>query len=177
MNPRVVIHAGMHKTATKSLQMLLHAQRALLRAPGVCYPGTCFHHWSLLGATDPDWDPSSCRDALDEATESGAETLVVSHETVSTMSEEPLHRLVGAFRGSDVTFVICVRPWADFLPACWAQDCLRRDRQPFHAYLAALCAADGHPALRFDLILDRMLATGAAVRAVSYSNALTAPGV
>ena len=166
----------MHKTATKSLQMLLAAQRALLRAHGVCYPFTHLLHWPLLGAQHPDWDPSSCRDALDEAAESGSETLVVSHETVSTLPQQHLHRLVGAFRGSDVTFVICMRPWADFLPSRWAQNCLRRDSQTFDAYLAALRATDGHPDLRFDLILDRMLATGAAVRAVSYSNALMAPG-
>ena len=176
MTPRVVIHAGMHKTATKSLQNLLDAQRPLLRAHGVCYPFTRFHHGSLLRAKHPDWDPSLCRDALDEAAESASETLVVSGETVSTLSEQQLHRLVGAFRGSDVTFVICMRPWADFLPSRWAQNCLRRDSQTFDAYLAALRATDGHPDLRFDLILDRMLATGAAVRAVSYSNALTAPG-
>src|SRR5205085_1975236 len=109
----VVIHAGMHKTATKSLQMLLAAQRALLRAHGVCYPFTRFDHGSLFRAKHPDWDPSLCRDALDEAAESASETLVVSGEIVSTLSEQQLHRLVGAFRGADVTFVICMRPWAD----------------------------------------------------------------
>ena len=68
-------------------------------------------------------------------------------------------------------FVVSFRHWVDYLPSRYAQNCMRRDSQTFDEYLAALQSCEGHPDLRFDLVLDRMLATGASVRAENYFKA------
>ena len=47
---RVVIHAGIHRTGTTSLQRFLAANRAGLAAQGFGYPGDEVHHQSLAWA-------------------------------------------------------------------------------------------------------------------------------
>jgi hypothetical protein len=47
---RVVIHAGIHRTGTTSLQRCLAQNREALVARGFCYPGTEVHHQSLAWA-------------------------------------------------------------------------------------------------------------------------------
>ena len=47
---RVIIHAGIHRTGTTSLQRCLAGNRAALAARGFCYPGTEVHHQSLAMA-------------------------------------------------------------------------------------------------------------------------------
>lgn len=75
----VVIHAGIHRTGTTSLQMFLEANRSALRERGIVYPGEARNHQCLAWALKrkPD-DTSELKRLL--TSDPDAKTVVLSAE-------------------------------------------------------------------------------------------------
>ena len=173
----IVIHGGMHKTGTTSLQYLFATNRAALLKEGICYPSFQETHHRIVNMRRPDWDPSLCLNALDEARQSGARKLVLSSEVVSILSAQQLRKLSACFSAHDLTYVFCFRHWHPFFRSRWTQNCARRDSQTFRSYVETVIEPDlGHPDYRYDLIMDRAVSTGNSVVALSYDNAIAADG-
>ncbi|MEG6509773.1 hypothetical protein V6C03_12430 [Methyloligella sp. 2.7D] len=173
---RVVIHGGMHKTGTTSLQHLALKRRRALASEGVFYPDSSAGANTFLNAKSPKWDAEPCRALLQNCEGRGFDTLFLSNEVVSTFSTAQFQRLLEPFAGVPVIFVFCFRHWADFLPSRWSQNCKRRDSQTFDRYIEAVTALEsGHVDFWFDGILDRVAALDCDVIALSYQNAKTEP--
>jgi hypothetical protein len=78
---RVVIHAGIHRTGTTSLQRFLSANRAALAARGIGYPGTEVHHQKLAWALKR--RQSDAQDVLALISTVEADTVILSGEDFS----------------------------------------------------------------------------------------------
>lgn len=147
---RIVVHAGMHKTGSSSVQAWLARNAAALKSHGI--------HAFL---TDPVFVPKSI-EALDrktltvrmaEARDRGVETLIISHESLSVAPPDLIAALREIMAPSPVELVVAIRHWHGYLPSRWKQNCLRRDSQPFHTFLHRLSEGPLRPDFRFDLAL------------------------
>ena len=168
---RVVIHGGMFKTGTTSLQQSLNAKRFELSKEGIFYPySEIGQHSYILNVRNPLWSGDALREIAFEAERKGAELILFSGESVSALSQSQFDRLTACFEGWPVEYVFCFRHWSTYLPSRWAQNCIRRDSQTFEEYLEnALNSALSHFDARFDLILTRAASSGASnVHAVSW---------
>lgn len=174
---RVVIHAGMHKTGTTSLQSCLAVHRTELAESGVWYPDLgADHQGTLLNVKRPGWHGQAVVEVCKAALRRGARTLVLSGEVVSTFSPQQFAALTACFVGCDLSYMFCLRHWYAYLPSRWRQYCRRRDSQTFIEYLTAITARP-HVDLRFDLALQGARDSGAVgVIAVSYDAAIQAEG-
>lgn len=175
---RIIIHGGMHKTGTTSLQHILAANRATLLEEGIWYPGPDAQHHRMLNVKDNDWTPIVCINSLQEAKQNGSETVILSGEVVSTFSSEQFHRLTTCFSEHELTYLFCFRHWWDYFPSRWSQNCSRRDTQTLDAYVRAVMRSESeHADYRFDLVIARAASSGSCrVAAVSYDNAMVVDG-
>ena len=167
----------MHKTGTSSLQLMLCQFKARLLSHGIYYSsGNTPHALAslLLNAKQPQWNAGGIQSALEDAERAGAKVAIFSNEVVSILSENQLGRLVSAFKGHELIFVLCLRNLASFLPSRWSQNCIRRDSQSLKAYIEQLCNGySEHPDIDHPGIVERFMATGSHdIRLVSYDNAL-----
>jgi hypothetical protein len=171
---RIVIHGGMHKTGTTSLQFLMAENRAFLREFGIEYPNLgAIQHGKLLNIRRGDWNPTALRRCIETARATGANLLFLSAEAVSTLSAEQFFRINQACRGHELFLVFCFRHWLGYLPSRWTQYCKARDSQTFDQYLAMITdPIIRHPDWHFDAILDQAIEGGCfQIAAVSYDNA------
>ena len=173
---RIVIHGGMFKTGTTSLQQSLNAKRFELSKEGIVYPySEIGQHSHILNVRNPLWNGVALREIALEAEKNGAQLLLLSGESVSALSQSQFDQLTACFKGWPVEYIFCFRHWSTYLPSRWSQNCIRRDSQTFEEFLInALNPALSHFDARFDLILTRAVASGASnVHAVSWDLALS----
>ena len=142
---RVVIHIGLPKTGTTSIQAFLRANADALREQGVVYPGMREHplletrasHTIFLNAVAgrplvAGTTPEQCREAIETAFDSfrkdeAAKTLIWSHEGLSMA----LHRLdwaylAGLLEELEVTFLIYTRFTDHLMEALYHQNIWER---------------------------------------------------
>jgi hypothetical protein len=172
---RVIIHGGMFKTGTTSLQQSMYNNRISLERKGIVYPETeSRQHSVLLNVRDPRWSPEKLRNLALVSDSTKASVLFLSGESATTLSQSQFNRLTACFEGWPVEYIFCIRHWSTYLPSRWAQNCVRRDSQTFGEYLVhSLDPATEHIDTRFDLILSRAVASGAEkVHAVSWDLAM-----
>lgn len=87
---RLIVHCGLHKTASTNLQHLLHEHRAELASRGVFYqesPGSAAHHhiaWRLLAN-----DPSPLDALLAEARQRQCDHVILSSEDLEGVLFDP----------------------------------------------------------------------------------------
>ena len=81
---RLIVHAGIHRTGTTSIQKCLERNRDLLAKRGVHYPASQGgrHRTFMKQAIDPATAKSAIATLIDEAPE-GTETIVISNEDFS----------------------------------------------------------------------------------------------
>ncbi|MBD0425385.1 hypothetical protein [Aquisalinus flavus] len=177
MRPKIIIHAGMHKTGTSSLQKMLADRREVLAHHKIWYPGNGVADAApLLNVKRADWTETALRETLETACRQGAETILFSLESVSTFSEDSFRRLTDALHGYKVLYLFTLRHWATYMPSRWAQYVRRRDSQTLGQYVTAALQGD-HIDHRLDLPLARALGSGKCqVRAISYDWASKKPG-
>lgn len=78
---KLVIHAGVHRTGTTSLQRVMEKERAALAARGVVYPGTETNHQGLAWALHRrQAGAAEVRAIIADARAAGAHTVVLSGE-------------------------------------------------------------------------------------------------
>lgn len=176
---KVVIHGGMHKTGTTSIQSALNSNKASLQADGFLFVSEANNGLShCLDVRLDDWHVDKARFCVDQALRLGCKTLLLSHEVVSVFSSEQFKQLTDCFYDCDLIYVFFFRHWNEFLPSRWSQYCLRRDTQTFSQYLTALQESTcRHIDWNQALVLDRALESGrCSVQAVSYNNAVMRDG-
>ena len=176
---RVVIHGGMFKTGTTSLQHLLNANRDLLSNEGIVYPFTKIgQHSYILNVRDPKWNADYLLSIAKEAEQDYASILLFSGEAVSALSYSQFKKLTACFESWPTEYVFCFRHWSTYLPSRWKQNCIRRDSQTFEEYLNLITNPSlTHFDVRYDLILSRAIASGAKnVRSISWDNAMANSG-
>lgn len=171
--PKVVIHGGMHKTGTSSVQAALAADRKGLLDAGIWYPPSgpaeCAR---LINPKRGDWSEGCLRQTVDSVLRSGAHALLFSFEGVSSFSQAQFAELTAAFADCDLTYVFVFRRWDRYLPSRWMQYVRRRDSQTLGRYLERASTGD-HIDVRFDLVLERARGSGrCGVKAVSYDWAI-----
>lgn len=172
---RIVLHGGMHKTGTTSLQQYLSEHRAELLRHGFCYPGADIHHGFAFNFRQIPGLSPLCPPLIEEAERAGAHTLVLSGEVISTLRQDQMDRLSQSLAGHELHFVYCFRHWSTYLPSRWAQYCSRRDSMTLDEYIIATGPDCDFVDRRFDLVLQRALPHGQ-VTAVSYDNAVASEG-
>lgn len=151
---RVVIHGGPHKSGTTSFQTLMDASRGRLLDAGVFYPdGPKGQHAVILNTKRPSWEDGGLRGAVDAARAAGAHTLLMSAEVVCSIGVAGFRRLAESLADCDLAFLFVFRHWSTFLPSRWAQNCKRRDSQPFGTYVERTLSWEEHIDHRFDLVL------------------------
>ena len=151
---RIIVHGGMHKTGTKSLQHLLAENRRRLADEGIYYPPSPeVNHAPYVSVKEKAWEPGICLRLLQEAERGRYDTVIMSCESVSTFSAEQFQKLHACFAGHHVKYVFCFRHWSGFFPSRWAQNA-RRDTQTFEAYTRAVTSPGSrHIDYRHDLVL------------------------
>jgi hypothetical protein len=143
MHPlRIILHAGMHKTGTTSIQNALYNGRDALRAEGILYPQTGCPDWARQGHHLLPWslirrpgivpvfrgrvvqyDRAGCDDLWQqlraEIAASGAHTVVLSSEEFDGLTNEEIVTLRGYLRGYDIQPVLAVRNHVDFIESMY----------------------------------------------------------
>ncbi len=131
--PRLILHTGLHKTGTTSLQKAFYDNRRWLRSAGVLYPTTGLskkpvnwgHHELAYAMRQEQTAQSTWSDLRKEADKSGLETIFVSSEELSLL---PFPRLPGirpyqiiaeCFTGYDITLLVYLRPQADLVASLY----------------------------------------------------------
>lgn len=174
---KVVIHGGMFKTGTTSLQSSLAQSSDLLETEGIIYPLTSINqHSVLLNARNPKWNTDILNELAVSANKKGFHTLLLSGESVCALSKPQLTQLIACFKPYPVELVFTFRHWAGYLPSRWKQSCLRRDSQPFDNYLHnVLTPSLNHFDIHFDKILTNAKESGVSkLKSISWENALMA---
>ena len=171
--PRVLIHAGMHKTATTSLQFSLYKEKERLKEEGFFYPDIGqIHHNSILNLRLPSWQPGPVLEQLMHAEQQGIPQVIFSAEVVSILSLAEIELLSDCLDGYEVRILLVFRHWCEYLPSRWAQNCRVRDAQSFPQYIERLKTAPmDHFDLHYDEVLQRFdQVFPGQVQAISYSN-------
>jgi hypothetical protein len=168
---QIYIHIGMHKTGTTSIQQTLRNNTEELKKLGYLAFVNPHEMWVL---TEEDFDPIWLRQQVEITKRDELKAIIFSAEFISILNSQQLNRLISVFEGNEIILVSCFRHWVSFLPSRWAQNCSRRDTQSFSTYLENLRVhADVHIDARFDLVVQRMIATNVKdIRIISYDNAI-----
>ena len=135
MRPKLILHVGMHKTGSTTLQNLMEKQRKALKDQGVWYARTdrppAEHlpkHNSLAKAlvSDDDLFAEEKRILLDEFAASGCCTLLLSEEGLSVPSArtpQARKRIAGLAADFDVETICFVRRQDRWVESLWTQRC------------------------------------------------------
>lgn len=104
---KLVIHAGIHRTGTTSLQRVMAANRATLAAQGVCYPGEGPNHQALAwGLFRGEAQPRDVIGRVVGAREAGQTTVVLSGEDFAIHRDLGWLRTVAAHVDTRVVFYL-----------------------------------------------------------------------
>lgn len=167
----LIVHTGMHKTGTTSLQAALKGHAGSLRSLGI----EILVNPPQVNARNPDsFDPDWIDFRIKTLLNSDVETLILSAECISLFGDSQLDELLRVFDGLDSTLVLTLRHWVTYLPSRWGQNCRRCDSQSFGAFLHRLFEdSENHIDARFDVIVDRMATASAGkLKVVSFDNAV-----
>jgi hypothetical protein len=119
---RLVIHIGVHRTGSTSIQHWCHANRKVLLEQGVLYPFDGVNHNELALLMETDWVAfdHALNALIDQATRSDAHTVVVSGEDFSWLRwPSGLERLGKVF---DVRVLCYVRRQDEWLESWYNQN-------------------------------------------------------
>ena len=127
----ILLHIGVHKTGTTTIQDAFARNRIELPLFGVAYPGTGQAHrkvassamqrplgWRTSGAHLP--DPKLWDDFVDEARSFDGIT-VCSSEFFAESSDEVAERIIDRIGLENVHVVVTLRNFAKILPSAWQQ--------------------------------------------------------
>ncbi len=139
----VFLHVGVAKTGTTYLQRLLFANRALLRANGVLYPGDrpaahFLASMDLRGAGFGGHEYPGAAGMWDRLTadaNSFAGITVISHETLARTRRKTIERAVESFRTDDIRVVLTTRDLGRQIPAVWQENVKNRNDQSYADFL------------------------------------------
>jgi len=152
-------------------------QRDVLIRAGVYYPPKTASANHILNLRRPDWSAEPVLEQIRAAQDLGCTRIIFSGEAISILNAGEIAALRACLKDHQLRFVFSFRHWADYLPSRWSTYSLRRDSQPFPAYIKAVQEAfPKHIDLQFHQLADRFKAGHAHFRAVSYDNAMAEGG-
>jgi hypothetical protein len=130
-----LLHLGLPKTGTTTVQRGAALNRAALSDHGVCYPGQRFNHrepvaalmgrslgWRGRGAAEPAlpvWD--ALMREVRAAEDAGARISYISHEFGCESDDRQAARFVQELAADRLQVVLTLRGFADLLPSNWQQ--------------------------------------------------------
>ena len=131
--PRLILHTGIHKTGTTSLQKAFLDNRRWLRGAGILYPATGLstqpenwgHHDLAYALRAEDTGHKLWSELRSEADASGLDTLFVSSEELSLLpfprlpGTRPYQLITDCFAGYDITLLVYLRPQADLVASLY----------------------------------------------------------
>jgi hypothetical protein len=139
-----LLHIGIPKTGTTTLQRTAAYHRADLLAQGVCYPGTTLNHReavSALMSRSLGWKNSESTPAMGvwkrverEVKQSPASRALISHEFACESTDEQARQFIEAL-GPKTHVVISLRGFADLLGSSWQQYVKAGYQKPFGQWL------------------------------------------
>lgn len=143
-----VLHIGIPKTGTTTLQRAAAYHREDLLRHGVCYPGTSMNHreavsalmarslgWKNAGERVPKrriWDRIAS-----EVAATSADRSLISHEFACESTDEQAQQFLDEL-GPQVHVVITLRGFADLLGSSWQQYVKSGFRKPYNAWLKGI---------------------------------------
>lgn len=159
-----VLHIGLPKTGTSTVQKALHAARVDLGQHGVVYAGSAKHSYSAaksaVGQANQPWMPANADrmwDRLaDEVRTSDARCTILSSEVLSSADSGQVAEIVARV-GGDVQVVVTVRALAPIISSVWQEGLRRQQTRSYPEWLDEVFPASGgtpkHAAFwrRFDL--------------------------
>ncbi len=131
--PRLILHTGIHKTGTTSLQKAFFDNSRHLWRHGVLYPitglsekpGNWGHHELAYALRKPETGPPLWAALREEADEAGLETVFVSSEELSLLpfpslpGVAPYTIISEAFKGYDIRILCYLRPQAEMVASLY----------------------------------------------------------
>ena len=138
----LLLHIGVPKTATTSLQSCLAVSRSLLAGAGILYPGTADSHVAAvrrpLGwpATVDEAQLDQRRwDALVRQSSGHAGRVVISAESLAAADDVRIAGIVEALGHPRTEVVVTVRSLREVLPSAWQEDVKAGVTTPFVEWL------------------------------------------
>jgi hypothetical protein len=137
--PRYVIHIGPMKTGSTYLQQCFAAVAKDLLAQGVCYPSELlsenneYNHTRVYAGCRKRWAPDLQR-IFAGLNESGHDTILISAEQLSFLTQPQLTLLRDVIGVSDIDVVYVCRRWSDRIPSTWFQSLYRGDAHTLPEY-------------------------------------------
>ena len=131
--PRLVIHAGFHKSGTTALQEAFDAQSEELRAEGVIYPniGRKAHHRVAWALTQRPWGWNKrggkvtprkhWEDLAKSVNKSDEETILISSEFFSELQGDAIRTIFTEIKNRKVEVIFTVRPLVKLLGSSYQQ--------------------------------------------------------
>ena len=148
-----LLHIGIPKSGTTSLQYAASANRADLLSRGVRYPGSEINHrlavsslmgrplgWKGMGASTP--SPRIWQALLDEIESDPERRAFISHEFACESDDEQARRFVEALGPGRIQIAISVRGFGDLLASSWQQAVKSGDQRTFERWLKVVLADD-----------------------------------
>lgn len=139
-----LLHIGIPKTGTTTLQRSAAYRRDSLLGHGVCYPGNSLNHREAVSALmdrSLGWKNSESTPAAkvwqrieDEIKSSPASRALVSHEFACESTDEQARRFIEAL-GPSTQVVITLRGFADLLGSSWQQYVKAGYLKPYQTWL------------------------------------------
>ena len=172
---QIILHIGMHKTGTTSVQKWLRDHQLNMQEQGIAVfpldPRIVVRRQDLF-------DPVGLRQHLQELEIQGVERVIFSHEALSTFSKAHVQTLRQALYPFPVRTVVVFRHWSSFLPSRWRQNCKRRDGQSFGRYLERIFAAPKRFDMHFHQVLENFSpGAGDEVVVVPFERAVQGEGI
>jgi hypothetical protein len=142
--PKIFIHIGEPKTGTTFLQQLMFSNRRALVAQGVILPGVRprYHFRAtqdLRGVVPEPNDPlapfEGAWDRLVQEVLQAPRVGLVTHEMLSSVTQEQADRAVQSFGDAEVHVVLSVRDFGSLLPAEWQESIKNRNTESYEQWL------------------------------------------
>ncbi len=143
----VLLHIGVHKTGTTSIQAALAAARPQLRRLGVVYAadtGSHFHAAAAVVGRRLGWgkggrmvDVSRWEQLVDEVRATPGK-VVLSSEVFCEASEDVVRRIVADLGASRLRVLVTLRPLEQLLPSNWQQYVKTGLASPYEEWLSEI---------------------------------------
>ena len=131
--PRLIIHAGFHKSGTTALQEAFDAQSEELKAAGIVYPniGRKAHHRVAWALTQRPWgwnkrggertSRKHWSDLAKSVNASNAETILISSEFFSELDGYAIRTIFSEIKNRKIQVLFTVRPLVKLLGSSYQQ--------------------------------------------------------
>jgi hypothetical protein len=184
----VVLHVGLPKTGTTTIQAALDATAGRLEADGVLFPGghraQRLAAYDLLGQRVGGEQRGEAAGALhrllDQVAAYDGRTVVVSEEELSLATRRQARRLVRGLAGHRVLVVVGVRDMGRTLVSAWQQTVVNGGATPWRDFVGSVRGQDGAPpsegiSFRWRHDVLRVVDTWAAVVPAEHIRLVTVP--